>query len=159
KPLAASVADARELLEIARRSSALLLSCSALRFVPEIGHFKTGGHEGGPVRHLPVIGPAEPASEYPVLFFYGLHPVDAALEILGNPTVDPEKLTVHAERRGDTVIASLQVADTAVTITFVTPDGSSRVPFHATAVRQGSVVSRDLTLGGDYNAPALTEFL
>lgn len=161
KPLAASVADARELLEIARRSSAPLLSCSALRFVPEIGHFKTdsAADEGGPVRHLHVIGPADPDSEYSGLFFYGIHHVEAALEILGNPAVDPESLTVRAERRGDTVIASLRIADTAVTVTFVTPDAGTRVPFHATAVRQGSVVSRDLTLGGDYNAPALTEFL
>lgn len=159
KPLAASVADARELLEISRRSSALLLSCSALRFVPEIGHFTTAADEGGPVRHLHVIGPADPDSEYSGLFFYGIHHVEAALEILGNPAIDPESLTVHAERRGDTVVASLWIGDAAVTITFVTPDGRTRVPFHATAVRQGSVVSRDLTLTGDYNAPALTEFL
>lgn len=161
KPLAASVADARELLEIAERNSALLLSCSALRFVPEIGHFKAAGgaDESGPPRHLHVIGPADPDSEYSGLFFYGIHHVEAAMEILGNPAVDPDSLDVRAVRRGDTVVASLRIADTELTFTFVVPDGASRVPFHATSVHQGAVVSRDLTLGGDYNAPALTEFL
>ena len=161
KPLAASVADARELLEIAEQNSALLLSCSALRFVPEIGHFKAdGGTEAsGPPRHLHVIGPADPDSEYSGLFFYGIHHVEAALEILGNPAVDPASLDVRAVRRGDTAVASLRIADTEVTFTFVVPGAGSRVPFHATGIYQAAVVSRDLALGGDYNAPALTEFL
>lgn len=161
KPLAASVADARELLEIAERSSALLLSSSALRFVPEIRHFTTaGGAEvSGPPRHLHVIGPADPDSEYSGLFFYGIHHVEAAMEILGDPAVDPASLDVRAVRRGDTVVASLRIADTEVTFTFIVPGGGSRVPFHATSIHQGAVVSHGLTLGGDYNAPALAEFL
>lgn len=158
KPLAASVADARELLAIAERNSALLLSCSALRFVPEIGHF-VPTEERGPLRHLHVIGPADPDSEYSGLFFYGIHHVEAALEILGNPAVDPQALEVHAVRRGDTVMATLRIADTEVTFTFVTPGADSRVPFHVTGIYQAAVVSRDLALGGDYNEPALTEFL
>lgn len=158
KPLAASVADARELLEIAEQNRALLLSCSALRFVPEIGHF-IATEESGPLRHLHVIGPADPDSEHSGLFFYGIHHVEAALEILGNPAPDPATLDVRADRRGDTVVASLRIADTAVTLTFVTPAGGSKVPFHATGIYSGTVVSRDLTLSGDYNAPALAEFL
>src|SRR5699024_1205755 len=113
----------------------------------------------GPPRHLHVIGPADPDSEYSGLFFYGIHHVEAALEILGNPVLDAASLEVRAHRRDDTVVASLRIADTEVTFTFVVPDGGSRVPFHATGVHQGSVVSHDLTLGGDYNAPALAEFL
>lgn len=161
KPLAASVADAQQLLEIAEQNSALLLSCSALRFVPEIGHFKADGdtEASGPPRHLHVIGPADPDSEYSGLFFYGIHHVEAALEILGNPAVDPASLDVRAVRRGDTAVASLRIADTEVTFTFVVPGDGTRVPFHATSVHQGAVVSRNLTLGGDYNAPALAEFL
>ena len=161
KPLAASVEHARELLELAEQNSALLLSCSALRFVPEIGHFKADGDTAAssPPRHLHVIGPADPDSEYSGLFFYGIHHVEAALEILGNPEVDPASLEVRAVRRGDTVVATLRIADTEVTFTFVVPGTGSRVPFHATSVHQGAVVSHDLTLGGDYNAPALAEFL
>src|SRR5699024_9951405 len=125
KPLAASVEHAQELLEIAERSSALLLSCSALRFVPEIGHFVSTSERGN-LRHLHVIGPADPDSEYSGLFFYGIHHVEAALEILGNPVLDAASLEVRAHRRDDTVVASLRIADTEVTFTFVVPDGGSR---------------------------------
>ena len=158
KPLAASVEHARELLALAERNSALLLSCSALRFVPEIGHL-VPTEESGPLRHLHVIGPADPDSEHSGLFFYGIHHVEAALEILGNPEVDPASLEVRAVRRGDTVVATVRLADTEVTFTFVVPGDGSRVPFHAIGVHPGAVVSHDLTLGGDYNAPALAEFL
>ena len=158
KPLAASVEHARELLETAEKNSALLLSCSALRFVPEIGHL-VPTEESGPLRHLHMIGPADPDSEYSGLFFYGIHHVEAALEILGNPEIDPDTLEVRAVRRDDTVVATLRIADTEVTFTFVVPGGGSRVPFHATGIYQGEVASHDLTLGGDYNAPALAEFL
>ncbi|WP_193105863.1 Gfo/Idh/MocA family protein [Brachybacterium sp. FME24] len=158
KPLAASVEHARELLSVAEQNSALLLSCSALRYVPEIGHL-VPTKESGPLRHLHVIGPADPDSEYSGLFFYGIHHVEAALEILGNPAVDPALLDVRAVRRGDTVVATVRIADTEVTFTFVVPGAGPRVPFHATGIYQGAVVSHDLTLGGDYNAPALAEFL
>lgn len=158
KPLAASVEHARELLDIAAQNSALLLSCSALRFVPEIG-LLTPTEQSGPLRHLHVIGPADPDSEHSGLFFYGIHHVEAALQILGNPEVDADSLEVRAVRRDDTVVATLRISDTEVTFTFVVPDGASRVPFHATGVHRAAVTSHDLTLGGDYNAPALAEFL
>lgn len=158
KPLAASVEDAQELLALAERSGAVLLSCSALRFVPEVPLFTPTAETGG-LRHLHVIGPADPDSEYSGLFFYGIHHVETALEILGNPTVELGALEVTAVRRGDTVVALLQIADTQVTLTFITPGEGTRVPFHTTAVYENAVNSHELTLGGDYNAPALAEFL
>lgn len=158
KPLAASVEDAQELLALAEHSGAVLLSCSALRFVPEIPLFAPTAETGG-LRHLHVVGAADPDSEYSGLFFYGIHHVETALEILGNPTVEPGALEVISVRRGDTVVASLQIADTQVTLTFITPGEGTRVPFHATAVYENAVISHELTLGGDYNAPALAEFL
>lgn len=158
KPLAASVADAQELLALAERSGAVMLSCSALRFVPEIPDFAASS-ETGRLRHLHVSGPADPDSEYAGLFFYGIHHVEAALEILGNPAVAPGTLEVRTVRRGDTVVASCEIAGTQVTFTFLTPGEGTRTPFHATAVYENAAVSRPLTLGGDYNAPALAEFL
>lgn len=158
KPLAASVADAEALLDTAERHGGLVLSCSALRFVPEIARL-TPTETSGPLRHLHIIGPADPDSEYSGLFFYGIHHVETALEILGNPTVDPVGLDARAERRGDTVVASVNVADTPVTFTFVTQGESARVPFHAIGVFGEAVASHSLTLGADYNAPALAEFL
>jgi len=158
KPLAASVEDAQELLALAERNGAVMLSCSALRFVPEIPDFAPTA-EIGTLRHLHVVGAADPDSEYSGLFFYGIHHVEAALEILGNPAVQPGSLEVRTVRRGDTVVASFEIAGTQVTLTFITPGAGTRVPFHATGVYENAVVARPLTLGGDYNAPALAEFL
>lgn len=158
KPLAASTADAEELIRIAQSNSALLLSCSALRFVPEMEYFPST-HETGDLRHLHVIGPADPDSEYSGLFFYGIHHVEAALEILGDPIVEPEALDVVGSRHRDLVTAAFQLGDAHVTLSFITPTETSRVPFHATAVFERAVVSHDLTLGADYNAPALAEFI
>jgi hypothetical protein len=82
----------------------------------------------------------------------------AALEILGNPVVEPGSVESVVARDGDTTIAHLRIAGVAVTLTFVTPDVEHRVPFHATAAGVDGVVARELVLGPDYNAPALTRF-
>jgi predicted dehydrogenase len=156
KPLATTTADARLLLDAAAGSGAPLVSCSALRFVPEMPDLRDGE---GPVRALHVVGPADPDSEHSGLFFYGIHHVEAALEILGNPAVTAGSLEVDVVRRGDTTVASTWVGGAAVTLTFVTPSDTHRVPFHATVVRPGSVVASELTIGPDYNAPALARFI
>ena len=158
KPLAASVEDAQELLAIAQRSGAVLVSCSALRFVPEIERFSPTA-ETGALRHLHVAGAGDPDSEHSGLFFYGIHHVEAALEILGNPVIEPGSVEVEATRTGDTVIARLQLAGVPVTLTFIAPGEGTKAPFHATAVLENAVIAHELTLSADYNAPALAEFL
>ena len=159
KPLATTIDDASALLDIARDSGSTLVSASALRFVPELPQFTTDRPDHGPLRHLHVVGPADPDSEYAGLFFYGIHHVEAALQILGNPVVRPGDLTVEAQRHGDTVWATTAIAGTAVTFTFVVPEAEGRVPFHATAVHARGVVTSELSLGPDYNAPALDSFI
>ena len=159
KPLAASVEHADALLSTARENRALLVSCSALRFVPEMADLAAAEPGRGELRHLHVVGPADPDSEYSGLYFYGIHHVEAALEILGNPVVEPGGVEVTTRRSDDTTVASCRIAGVDVTLTFVTPRGEERVPFHATAVHTNAVVTRELTLGPDYNAPALEEFL
>src|SRR5699024_5030291 len=106
KPLAASVADAIELLDISQRRNVRLVSYSALRFVPELTAFTSEHPERSRLRHLHVVGPADPNSPYSGLFFYGIHQVEAALEILGNPEVEPGSLGVAVKRRGNLVVAS-----------------------------------------------------
>lgn len=157
KPLAASVKDADALIAVAREHGAPLVSCSALRFVPEIAELKAARSTSGELRHLHIAGPADPDSEYSGLFFYGVHHVEAALEILGNPVVDTVNVVVS--RQGDTTVASCRISQVQLTFTFVAPRGEERVPFHATAVHTDGVVARELTLGPDYNAPALEELL
>lgn len=159
KPLATTIEDAVALLDVAQESGSTLASASALRFVPEISQFVTDHGEHGPLRHVHVVGPADPNSEYAGLFFYGIHHVEAALQILGNPVVRPGGLTAAARREGDTVWATTTIGATTVTFTFVVPQEAGRVPFHATAVHTRGVVTSELSLGPDYNAPALDSFI
>ena len=159
KPLATTIEDAAALLDVARESGSTLVSASALRFVPEITGFVTDHPDHGPLRHLHVAGPADPDSEYAGLFFYGIHHVETAMQVLGNPVVREGEVSVQARREGDTVWATTMIGTTAVTFTFVVPETSGRVPFHATAVHTRGVVASELSLGPDYNAPALDLFV
>lgn len=159
KPLAASVTDAIELLDLSKRHGAPLVSYSALRFVPELSAFTSDHAERGRLRHLHVVGPADPDSPYSGLFFYGIHHVEAALEILGNPVVEPGALVVSAERHGGMVVASCLLNGVEVTFTFLVPGSENRVPFHVTAIFDNAVVAQNIVLSPDYNAPALAEFL
>lgn len=159
KPLATSIEDARALLDVAKETGSTLISASALRFVPEITRFIAEHPDHGELRHLHVVGPADPDSEYAGLFFYGIHHVETAMQILGNPVVRPGDLTVRARREGGTVWATTMTGATAVTFTFVVPETDGRVPFHATAVHSRGVVTSELSLGPDYNGPALDLFV
>lgn len=157
KPLATSAADAQAIIAASQASGSVLLSCSALRFVPQTAEVRDGGPSS--LRQLTVIGPADPDSPYSGLYFYGIHHVEAALEILGNPIVAPGTLAVHVTRMGDTTVAHTVIAGVAVTFTFVVPGEGTRVPFYAVATRPGRVTARELVLDRDYNAPALARFV
>src|SRR5699024_2696502 len=157
KPLATSVADAQAIIAASQETGSVLLSCSALRFRPQFAEASDGRTSS--LRQLSVIGPAEPDSRYSGLYFYGIHHVEAALEILGNPAVEPGALEVTVTRNGDTTVAHTVIAGVAVTFTFVVPGQGTRVPFYAVATRTDSVTARELVLGRDYNAPSVARFV
>lgn len=157
KPLATGVADAQAIIAASQEAGSVLLSCSALRFRPQIAEISDGGTSS--LRQLTVIGPADPDSQYSGLYFYGIHHVEAALEILGNPAVEPGSLEITVTRNGDTTVAHTVIAGVAVTFTFVVPGQGTRVPFYAVATRTDSVTARELVLDPDYNAPALARFV
>ncbi len=158
KPLATSVRDAEAIVAAANRGQAPLVSFSALRFVPEIGDFAAlRGH--GQLRQLSISGPADPDSEYSGLFFYGIHHVETALELLGNPVVKPGSLDLTVNRNGDTTVALTRISEVDVVLTFIAPTGDDKTPFHAVATSTNGVMARELTLGRDYNAASLDRFV
>ena len=157
KPLATTIEDADAILAAAETSGTLVYSASALRFVPEIAEMKRLSAREGPMRHLHIAGSGDVDSPYSGLFFYGIHHVEAALELLGNPPVDDVEVSVF--RREDTTVATLAVAETPITLTFVAPREAEQLGFHATAVFGQSTHAVPLTLGPDYNAPALANFV
>src|SRR5699024_6561411 len=83
----------------------------------------------------------------------------AALEILGNPVLEPGSVQVHVSRHGDTTVALTRIAGVEVSFTFVVPGDGIRVPFYAVATRTDSVTASELVLGPDYNAPSVAHFV
>lgn len=159
KPLAATVADAQVLIAAARDHAVPLVSASAVRHAPEVAKLLTNltGPAGrlGERQAVSVAGPADPASEYSGLFFYGIHVVETALELVGDGDFAP----VTARQTGHSILATTIINGAHVTMTFVTADDAGQIPFHAVVTGRHGIESSRLTLGPDYNAPLLATFM
>lgn len=155
KPLAASVADATAMIEAADANNALLLSSSALRAVPEMADLRGASEDRGATAFVNVVGPADPDSEYSGLAFYGIHEVEAALEICGNG----EFGEVKVQRADGCIVATTQINGINVTITFITKDDQGQIKFFATVAGRRGITQTPLTLSSNYNAPMLDLFV
>lgn len=148
KPLAASEADARTIVDAARTHGVPLYEGSALRFVPALA-----GLRGGRPLAVHVSGPADPAGPYGGLYYYGVHLAEAAAELL----VEQGDAGGVDVRTGDGVVTALTtIGATHVTLTFV---ADTAAPFHATVVRADGSMARELALPSDYLAPVLDRFM
>lgn len=159
KPLAASVGDAQALVAAAEHAGVPLVSGSALRYVPGTRALTEAAGRCGALRHVTLSGPADPESEYAGLFFYGIHLVEAALQLLGNPLVAPGSAATTVSRHGDTVLAVTRVEDVFLTFAFVTPGNGKQTDFHATVTGTAGVRAASLALPRDYTAPPLARFI
>jgi hypothetical protein len=83
KPFACTVADAVEMVELARRTGTLLLHASALRFADEVDQFRRLGPRLGALHGLLSYGPAKRASGNPGLLHYGIHAVEVLYALMG----------------------------------------------------------------------------
>ena len=82
KPLAASLADAREIARLARAAGTPVFSSSSLRFVPEIATVKAE-QKVMPLAGAFAWGPAPTEPHHPDLFWYGVHEVEILYTLLG----------------------------------------------------------------------------
>jgi hypothetical protein len=82
KPMAASTADARAIVALARQSHAPLFSASSLRFVPAIRSLPSDPALGRMVGAF-AWGPAELEPHHPDLFWYGVHAVEILYTLMG----------------------------------------------------------------------------
>ncbi|MDB5529456.1 MAG: hypothetical protein JWR51_2559 [Devosia sp.] len=153
KPLAASVTDARDIIAAAKRGNALLTSSSALRWVSDTQEVADQLGTIGDLQTVTLTGPADPKSEYSGIFFYGIHLADVAQRMVpGMPNDIDVQVTPGA------VIARYRAGDVLVTLEFIQPDTTGRVPFRVTAVGSHGVISRDIVLGEDYVQPGVNAF-
>jgi predicted dehydrogenase len=151
KPLACSVADATAIVEAARENDAPLTSYSALRWIPDTDRLASASHSP---KAVVTTGPADPASPYGGIFFYGIHPVDVAMRLLPGPVGE-----VSVLRSPGLTVASASVGEARVTVQFVEPGSDGQVPFHGMVVGGNTIAAHDLTLGESYVVPGLKQFL
>jgi len=152
KPLAASTADARAILDAARLGGAPVTSYSAVRWVADADALAEA--QVGEVQTVTVTGPADPDSEYSGIFFYGIHIADLAQRLApGEPG------PVSVERVGSTVVARYRSNGVLVTLQFVKPTDDGRVPFHAAIVGRTGLANQTVELDADYVVPGLKVFL
>jgi predicted dehydrogenase len=83
KPFACTVADAVEMVELARRTGTLLLHASALRFADEVHEFRRLSSRLGAVHGLLAYGPAKRAPGNPGLLHYGIHAIEVLYALMG----------------------------------------------------------------------------
>ena len=82
KPLEASCAAARELVEVCREEGCPLFSASSLRFSVEI-QACLADEEGGPVRSAMTYSPYKDKPTMPGWFYYGVHSVEPLFTLMG----------------------------------------------------------------------------
>lgn len=153
KPLAATVADGEEIIAAAQRGGVALTSSSALRWVADTDAIVESLSEIGELQAVTLTGPADAASEYSGIFFYGIHIADVAQRIVPGM---PHDIDVQALPGG--IVARYRVDGVLVTLELVRPGAAGRVPFRATAVGSSGVVSRNIELGADYVQPGVDAF-
>ncbi|PTY08389.1 oxidoreductase [Opitutaceae bacterium EW11] len=99
KPFALSSADAREILAVARRHGAPIMSCSSLRFAPALTALLESGRPNG----ADFYGPLSVQPGIPTLFWYGIHACEMLVTALG-----PDFSTVsHVAQGEDEVYAAV----------------------------------------------------
>jgi predicted dehydrogenase len=83
KPFTYTVAEGRKLCELARRERVPITSFSAIVRQAGFAAFKKSVAKLGPIASLTSTGPVDLKSKWGGVFFYGIHQVDAIVELLG----------------------------------------------------------------------------
>ena len=83
KPFTCSLADAKTLFATAEMKHVPLMSCSSLRFVPEIVAAKGENDAVGKIIGAATYGPAPTHPNNPGLFHYGIHPAEMLFTLMG----------------------------------------------------------------------------
>lgn len=82
KPFAASYADAREIVRLARESGTAFFSSSSLRYSSDIVALKAKPELGGIIGAM-TFSPSPTEAHHPDLFWYGIHGVETLFTLMG----------------------------------------------------------------------------
>jgi len=105
KPFAASVGDARKMVQLAKRYGTPMTSYSSLRCCKGTVQFKKDLKQIGDLPLLVVSCPGERGGthkQYGGLIFYGIHGAEMVLEVMG-----PDARSVVAKTSGNNIVATI----------------------------------------------------
>lgn len=80
KPLAASFADAKEIVRLSKESGTPFFSCSSFRFHPDIPRLR---EEAAKAMKVQASSPFNKLEFHPDLYFYGIHGIEALYAVMG----------------------------------------------------------------------------
>lgn len=82
KPLAASLADARKIVQLSRETGTPFFSCSSYRYHPDIPRLRDNPGVGK-VSQVQASSPFNVLAFHPDLYYYGIHGVEALYAVMG----------------------------------------------------------------------------
>jgi hypothetical protein len=86
KPLAASLEDARKIVQLSKETGTPFFSCSSYRFHPDIPRLRDNPGVGK-VSKVQASSPFSKLEFHPDLYFYGIHGVEALYAVMGRGCV------------------------------------------------------------------------
>ena len=150
KPFTWKLREAKALVDLARDKRTSVITFSSIPIQSEFQAFKRTLAKSGPIRAINSTGPCDLRSRYGGVFFYGIHQVDSAVELLGT-NVKRASLA----RSGPNGIATLFFSDgPMVTMNCIKEGGGG---FHWTACTdKGILTHRNAKDGNLYLATIRT---
>jgi predicted dehydrogenase len=88
KPFTFTLAEGKRLCDLARRKKVPITSFSTIPLQHNFREFKQEVRKLGAVSTFTTIGPADLKSKYGGVFFYGIHQVDAVVELFGTDVAE-----------------------------------------------------------------------
>jgi len=135
KPFTYRLREAKALLDLANRKRTGICTFSAIPIQAAFQAFKKKVISSGPVRAVNSSGPADIKSKWGGIFFYGIHQVDAIIELLGT---DVKGVFVH--KNLPNAVATMMYRDgTVATINCIKQGGGG---FHWTVCTDKGILAQ-----------------
>jgi predicted dehydrogenase len=106
KPFTFTLAEGRALCDLARKRKTPIVSFSTIPLQTNFGELKTAMGKLGKVVSFTSTGPVDLRSKYGGVFFYGIHQVDAIVELFGS-----RASWVNVQKHGNGGIATIAYQD------------------------------------------------
>ncbi len=134
KPLTWKLSEAKRLLDLAKKKRTPITTFSSIPIQKTFQDFKKNALRNGRVLAVNSTGPADLKSKWGGVFFYGIHQVDAVIELMGT-----DLKRVSLQRNGDNGIATMLYRDGGIaTINCIKKGGGG---FHWQACCENGVVT------------------